>query len=327
MERVFSGIQPTGDIHLGNALGAVRHWVDEQHARDSMFCVVDLHAMTHRYDPTILAQRSRETAMLLMAWGLEPDSCVLFVQSSVREHTELAWLLNCVATTGELGRMTQYKDKSLKLRDSSSLGLFAYPVLMAADILLYDTNRVPVGADQRQHLELARNIAQRANQRFGEVFVVPEAQIATEGARIMDLAEPTRKMSKSMESPNGTVNVLDDPKVIAKRIRSAVTDSEAEIRFDPDQKPGIANLLSIVAAIRQVPIAAVAESFTGQQYGALKQAVADEVVEYLAPVQSRFSALADDPAEVDRRLLLGTERARDRAAIVMERVRERFGYR
>lgn len=324
MERVFSGIQPTGDLHLGNALGAVRHWVALQDADDALYCVVDLHAMTLPYEPLQHAERSRNTAMLLMAFGIDPSRSTLFVQSHVRQHSELAWILNCVATFGELNRMTQFKDKS-QGRESVSLGLFAYPVLMAADILLYDATHVPVGDDQRQHMELARDVAQRANSRFGEVFVVPEPMIPPVGARIMDLTEPTKKMSKTSTSPNGVISVLDDPKVISKRIRSAVTDSGSGIRYDPQEKPGISNLLSMLAAVTDRTVAEVAAEYEGSQYGPLKQAVADAVVDYLGPVQQRYAELSEDPAEVDRIVRAGADRARETAETVMRRARSHFG--
>lgn len=324
MERVFSGIQPTNAMHLGNALGAVQNWVALQDQHDSMYCVVDLHAMTVPFEPSVLLERSRSTGMLLMAWGIDPTRSTVFIQSHVREHAELAWILNCIASFGELNRMTQFKDKSHG-RDSVSVGLFSYPVLMAADILLYRSTHVPVGDDQRQHLELARDIAQRANARFGEIFVVPEPLIPPVGARIMDLAEPTQKMSKTGSSPNGVINVLDDPKVISKRIRSAVTDSGTGIHFDPQEKPGVSNLLSILAAVTGSTVSEVALSFDGTQYGPLKQAVADAVVEYLAPVQSRYAELARDPAEVDRILRAGAGRAQERAEATMLEVRAHFG--
>lgn len=324
MARVFSGIQPTGDMHLGNYLGAVRQWVADQDQHDAIYCVVDLHAMTLPYDAAELGPRTRRTAMLLLAAGLDPHRCTLFVQSHVRVHTELTWILNCVATTGELGRMTQFKDKG-KGRDSVSVGLFDYPVLMAADILAYDTDRVPVGDDQRQHLELARDIALRFNHRFGPTLVVPEAAIPPVGARIMDLQNPTSKMSKSAESPQGTIALLDDPKAITKRIKSAVTDSETEIRFDPATKPGVSNLLSILGAATGRPVPDLEAEFAGAGYGALKTATAEAVVEFLAPLQARYAALAEDPAEVDALLGEGAAKAEAIAEGVMARIRDAVG--
>src|SRR5918998_2099730 len=238
MARVLSGIQPTGDIHLGNYLGAIRQWAADQHAYDSFYCVVDLHALTRPQDPYELRAKTRETVLVLIAAGLDPDVCTLFVQSHVTEHTQLTWLLECVASIGELRRMTQFKDKSRGGEESVRVGLFTYPVLQAADILLYDADRVPVGEDQRQHLELCRDLATRFNARYGETFVVPEAAVPAVGARIMDLQNPTAKMSKSVDSPQGTVLVLDDPRDIERKIKRAVTDSGSSVRFDPEHKPG-----------------------------------------------------------------------------------------
>ncbi|HEY8217066.1 MAG TPA: tryptophan--tRNA ligase [Acidimicrobiia bacterium] len=310
-------------MHLGNYLGAVRHWVTEQDDHDSILCVVDLHAMTIPYDPALLATRTRQTATLLMAAGLDPDRCTLFVQSHVPEHTELTWILNCVATFGELRRMTQFKEKS-EGRESVSVGLFDYPVLMAADILAYDTDLVPVGDDQRQHLELARDVAVRFNHRFGETLVVPEAAIPPVAARVMDLQEPTGKMSKSADSP-GTIAVLEEPAVISKRLRSAVTDSGSDVRFDPEAKPGVSNLLEILAASSGRRVDDLASEFDGQGYGALKSATAESVVELLRPVQARYAELERDPASVQRALALGAEKAEAMAAKVVERVRAATG--
>ncbi len=332
MARVFSGIQPTGEVHLGNYLGALRQWVADQDEHDSIYCVVDLHAMTTPFDPADLSAATRRTATLLLAAGLDPSRCTLFVQSQVREHTELTWILNCVATFGELRRMTQFKEKSgeaapggVKGQESVSVGLFDYPVLMAADILAYDTDRVPVGDDQRQHLELARDLAIRFNHRFGETFVVPEAAIPRLGARVMDLQNPTVKMAKSASSPQGTVPVLDEPGAIAKRFKSAVTDSETEIHHDPAAKPGVSNLLEILAAATERSVDDVARDLDGQGYGALKTATADAVVELLRPVQERFAALEADPAQVDDALALGAEKAGAIASKVVERVRRATG--
>lgn len=322
--RVFSGIQPTGEMHLGNYLGAVRHWVRDQDVEDSIFCVVDLHAMTLPYPPEELADRTRSAAMLLMAAGLDPERCVLFVQSHVPAHTELTWILNCVAGFGELRRMTQFKEKAAG-QESVSAGLFDYPILMAADILVYDTQRVPVGDDQRQHLELARDLSIRFNHRFGDTLVVPEAAIPKVGARVMDLQEPTAKMSKSSESPQGTVALLDDPKTITKKIKSAVTDSETEIRYDRDAKPGVSNLLDIYAAVSARKIDDAVADLDGKGYGALKAEVADSVVSFLAPLQARYADLAADPAEVDRQLALGAAKARSIAEPVLERARSAAG--
>ncbi len=324
MARVLSGIQPTGEMHLGNYLGAVRHWVAAQDADDALYCVVDLHALTVPYDPPELPERTRRTAALLLAAGLDPQRCTLFVQSHVPAHTELTWILNCVATFGELRRMTQFKEKA-ESQESASAGLFDYPVLMAADILLYDAERVPVGDDQRQHLELARDVALRFNHRYGKTFVVPEAAIPPVAARIMDLQQPTAKMSKSSASPQGTLTLLDPPELVTKKVRSAVTDSGSEVAYDPARQPGVANLLQILAATTDRPVADVAPDFAGQGYGALKQAVADAVVEFLAPLQARYAALVDDPATVDAALTTGAEKAESIATKVLARARQAAG--
>jgi tryptophanyl-tRNA synthetase len=328
MPRVFSGIQPTGEIHLGNYLGAVQHWIaaaDASSAPDqTLYCVVDLHGLTVPWDPREYAAATRRTAMLLLAAGLDPERCTLFVQSHVHQHTELTWLLNCIATFGELRRMTQFKEKS-EGQESVSVGLFDYPVLMAADVLAYDTERVPVGDDQRQHLELARDIAIRFNHRCGDTLVVPEADIPPVGARVMDLQNPTAKMSKSLDSPQGTIRLLDDPAGISKRIKSAVTDSDNEIRYDPEAKPGVSNLLQILGSVTDEPVEQVAAKFAGSGYGALKTAVADAVVEFVQPLQARYAELEQDPAEVARILAVGADRAQGLAAGVLTRVRDAVG--
>jgi len=334
MGRVFSGIQPTGEIHLGNYLGAVRRWVDSQPAAGSdearahtaIFCVVDLHALTMPWDPSELQRLTRQLATLLMAAGLDEGRSLLFVQSHVRAHTEMTWLLNNVATWGELRRMTQFKEKAEKGgQESVSVGLFDYPVLMASDILLYDTEEVPVGDDQRQHVELTRDIAIRFNHHFGETFVIPKATFPEVGARIMDLQDPTKKMSKSAESAAGCVMVLDDPKITVKKIKSAVTDSGSEVRHDRAEKPGVSNLIEIYGAVTGASIAQVEKDFTGKQYGALKTAVADAVVEFLRPVQERYAELAANPAEVDARLARGAASAGAIAETVLERASRAMG--
>ena len=328
MPRVFSGIQPTGEIHLGNYLGAVQHWVAAQEHSSApdqtLYCVVDLHGLTLPWDTATYAEGTRRTAMLLLAAGLDPERCTLFVQSHVHQHTELTWLLNCIATFGELRRMTQFKEKSAG-QESVSVGLFDYPVLMAADVLAYDTERVPVGDDQRQHLELARDVAMRFNHRCGDTLVVPEASIPPVGARVMDLQNPTAKMSKSLDSPQGTIRLLDDPAAITKRIKSAVTDSDNEIRFDPDAKPGVSNLLQILGAVTGQPVEQVAGGFANAGYGGLKTAVADAVVEFVRPLQSRYAELERDPAEVARILRVGADRAEGIATGVLARVRDAVG--
>jgi tryptophanyl-tRNA synthetase len=337
MARVFSGIKPTGDMHLGNFLGAVRRWVDTQpatgseEARDhhAIYCVVDLHAMTMPWDPTELTEATRRLATMLIAAGLDADRSLLFVQSHVRAHAELTWILNCVASYGELRRMTQFKDKLARQgeagAESLSVGFFDYPVLMVSDILLYDTAEVPVGDDQRQHVELARDVAIRFNSRFGDTFVVPKATFPTVGARVMDLQHPESKMSKSEDSPQGTILVLDPPKTIERKIKSAVTDSGSEVRHDRDNKPGVSNLIEIYAAVTDTSIADVEKEFDGKQYGAFKSAAADAVVEHLRRVQERFAELQAAPAEVDRRLKLGADAAEAIAEPVLQRARTAAG--
>jgi tryptophanyl-tRNA synthetase len=334
MARVFSGIKPTGQMHLGNYLGAVRRWVDTQpapgspEARDhqAIFCVVDLHAITMPWDPVELLESTLRLATLLMASGLAEDRSLLFVQSHVRAHAELTWILNGVATVGELRRMTQYKDKSTK-GDGESLtaGFFDYPVLMVSDIVLYDAVEVPVGDDQRQHVELARDIAIRFNGRFGETFVVPKAVYPAVGARVMDLQRPEAKMSKSEDSPQGTILVLDPPKTIEKKIKSAVTDSGSDIRHDREEKPGVSNLIEIYGAVTGHSISEVETEFDAKQYGVFKVAVAEAVVEFLRPVQDRYAELAADPGEVERRLAAGADAATAIADPVLARASRAAG--
>jgi tryptophanyl-tRNA synthetase len=324
MARVFSGIQPSGEMHLGNLLGAVRTWVREQDVHDSIYCVVDLHAMTLPYDASGLAARTLNMVALLVAAGLDPDRCTLFVQSHVHEHSELSWILECNATMGELNRMVQFKEKG-RGNDSVAAALLTYPVLQAADILLYDTDRVPVGDDQRQHIELARDIAIRFNSRYGRTFVVPEHVIPAAGARVMDLQNPTAKMSKTADSPQGTVGLLDPPKAIAKKIRAAVTDSGTDVRHDPGEKPGVSNLLSILAAVTDRPVGELAAEYDGGGYGTFKSAVADAVVEYLRPLQERHAELVADEGELRRIVTLGADKAREVAVPVMARARAAAG--
>ena len=323
MRRVLSGIQPSGDVHLGNLLGALRNWVADQHTHESFHPIVDLHAITVPQDPAELQAATLRLAQLLMASGLDPEICVLWVQSHVPEHAELSWILECTAGFGELRRMHQFKDKA-EGADFVSAGLFTYPVLQAADILLYDTDVVPVGDDQRQHLELTRDIAQRFNARHGDVLVVPEHRIPPAGARVMDLQDPTRKMSKSLGEAPGTIWLLDDPDTVRRKIRRAVTDSEPEVRFDRDAKPGVSNLLEIFgAATRRTPqeVAAVYD-----RYGPLKNDCAEAVVEMLAPIRQRFAELSADPAETQRALQAGAETAGQIAVATMGRVREAMGF-
>ena len=324
MTRVLSGIQPTGDIHLGNYLGAVRYWVADQHGYDAFFCIVDLHALTVPREPAVLRAKTLELATLLLAAGLDPDVCTLFAQSHVPEHTELSWLLECTASMGELRRMTQFKDKSSKGGEGDArVGLFTYPVLQAADILLYQADRVPVGEDQRQHLELARDLAQRFNTRYGPTFVVPAAAIPRVGGKIMDLQEPTKKMSKSADSPQGTVLLLDAPKDVERKIKRAVTDTDSEVRYDPEAKPGVSNLLELLALSTGRTPAEVAEGYT--QYGPLKADAAAAVVEFLRPVQERFAELSADPGVVAAALDKGATKAQAVAAETMARAKDAIG--
>ena len=322
MTRVFSGIKPTGSVHLGNLLGALRNWVALQDKADAVYCVVDLHALTVPHDPDELRAATRSLAQVLLAVGLDPDRSTVFVQGHVNEHAECAWVMECTASFGELRRMTQFKDKS-DGADFVSGGLFTYPALQAADILLYDTDQVPVGEDQRQHIELARDIAVRFNGRFGETFVVPEAVIPSAGARVMDLQHPENKMSKSDDGAQGTIFLLDEPAAIEKKFKRAVTDSETDVRYDPAMKPGVSNLLSILGvATGRSPVEAAAGI---DRYGDLKSTTAEAVIELLRPVQDRYRELAADPAETDRLLAIGAEKARAVASATLDRVRTNLG--
>jgi tryptophanyl-tRNA synthetase len=326
--RVLSGIQPTADsFHLGNYLGAVRQWVALQDDHDAFYFVPDLHAITVEHDPATLAARTRNAAAQLLALGLDPDRCTLFVQSHVPEHTRLEWVLGCLTGTGEASRMTQFKDKSARQgADRTSVGLFTYPILQAADILLYQADRVPVGEDQRQHLELTRDLAQRFNTRFGTTFVVPEPYIPTGAAKIQDLQEPTAKMSKSASSPGGIVDLLDEPRVSAKKIRSAVTDAGREVRYDPQAKPGVSNLLVIYSALTGRKIVEIEGEYAGRGYGDLKKDLAEVVTEFVSPLRERVRVYLDDPAELDRILARGAERARGVAAPTLAAVHDRIGF-
>jgi tryptophanyl-tRNA synthetase len=322
MARVFSGIQPTGSPHLGNLLGAVRNWVVDQHEADSFFCVVDLHALTAPQDPTELRNATVELAAFLVSCGLDPDVCTLFVQSHVPAHTEMAWFMQCNAAFGELRRMTQFKEKADRA-EFVSAGLFTYPALMAADILAYDTDRVPVGDDQRQHLELTRDVAIRFNARYGPTFVVPAAAIPRAGARVMDLQDPTSKMSKSTEGAQGTIYVLDDLADVARKVRRAVTDTDTEVRYDPVAKPGVSNLLSILGACTGREPEEAAVGYT--QYGPLKADTAEAVVEALRPIQARYAELMADPGAVAAILGKGAAKAAAVAGPVLERTRSALG--
>ncbi len=322
MTRVFSGIQPSGDLHLGNLLGALVNWERMQHEHESVFCVVDLHALTLPKDPATLRRTTLQLSQLLIAVGIDPERCVLFVQSQVPEHAQLAWLMECTVSFGELSRMTAFKDKSSR-NEFISGALFTYPALQAADILLYDTDFVPVGDDQRQHVEITRDIAERFNSRYGTTFVVPAHVIPPAGARVMDLQNPDRKMSKSEVSPAGTVNVLEDFASIEKKFKRAVTDSDGEVRYDVDAKAGVSNLLSILAAATGGDPAALAGGYT--QYGPLKSDTAAAVIELLRPIQARFAELEADPAETSRLLRLGADKAREVASVTLRRAQENIG--
>jgi tryptophanyl-tRNA synthetase len=323
--KIFSGIQPTGRKHLGNYIGAISKFVEGQDRGDpAIFCVVDLHALTVQWDPEDLRARLYDTVAIMLAAGLDPERCILFRQSDVREHTELTWYLSAVTSHGDLNRMTQFKEKSSRQRELVSAGLFFYPVLMAADVLAYRAQEVPVGHDQLQHVELMREIARRFNERFDDILVVPEARIPEVGARIMDLQEPTNKMSTTAGTEQGTVLVLDEEKTITKKIKGAVTDSGAEVRKG-EGKAGIANLIDILAVTSGSTPEAVEKQFEGSGYGDFKAAVAEAVVSYLAPVQERYRELRGDEAELERILAVGAEKASEIAAVTLADVRSAIG--
>ena len=324
--RVLSGIQPTADaFHLGNYLGALREWVRLQSTHDAYYCVVDQHAITVEHDPEVLRTRTYASYAQLLAIGLDPELSTIFVQSQVPEHSQLAWVLECQTGFGEAGRMTQFKDKSQKAEsDRITVGLYTYPILQAADILIYQADAVPVGEDQRQHLELTRDLAQRFNTRFGQTLTVPEPMIVKETAKILDLQDPTSKMSKSV--PAGCVFLLDDDKALTKKIKSAVTDSEREIRFDPTAKAGVSNLLSIQHALTGSSIADLESSYEGRGYGDLKGDTAEIVVETVRPIRERVAELMNDLAELRRLMTVGAHRARATAASTLDDVYERVGF-
>ena len=319
--RILSGIQPSGAIHLGNYLGALKNWVAGQ-SSECFYSVVDLHSLTLDIEPAELQRNTQELVATLFAIGLDPEVATIFVQSHISEHAQLNWLLECTASYGELTRMTQFKEKAER-QGSYRVGLLTYPVLMAADILLYQTTHVPVGDDQRQHLELARNLAERFNNRFGETFVIPEGVIPKVGARVMDLQEPTRKMSKSVNSPQGTLNIFDTPSEIEKKIKRAVTDNDADVRFDWETKPGLSNLLEIFGSVTDRSPEDVASQYS--RYGDLKTDLASALIEVLAPVKSRFDELMSDPAELQRLIRLGDERARPVAQATYKSAAEGMG--
>ncbi|AGI90245.1 tryptophan--tRNA ligase [Streptomyces albidoflavus] len=325
--RVLSGIQPTaGSFHLGNYLGAVRQWVALQETHDAFYMVVDLHAITVPQDPAELRANTRLAAAQLLAAGLDPERCTLFVQSQVPEHAQLGWVMNCLTGFGEASRMTQFKDKSAKQgNDRTTVGLFTYPMLMVADILLYQADQVPVGEDQRQHLELTRTLAERFNGTYGETFTVPGAYILKETAKIYDLQDPTAKMSKSAANPKGLINLLDEPKATMKKIKSAVTDTGSEIRFDRAEKAGVSNLLSILSTLSGVTIAELEEKYTGKGYGALKTDLAEVMVDFVTPFRERTQAYLDDPETLDAILAAGAEKARAVAAETLAQTYDRLG--
>lgn len=324
--RVLSGIQPTADsFHIGNYLGALREWVRLQDTHDAFYCVVDQHAITVEHDPALLRERTLVSFAQLLAVGLDPDRSTIFVQSHVPQHSQLAWVLECMTGFGEAGRMTQFKDKSAKGgTDRSTVGLFTYPILQAADILIYQADAVPVGEDQRQHLELTRNLAQRFNGRFGETLTVPEPMIVKETAKIVDLQDPTSKMSKS--SPSGCVFLLDEDKVSAKKIKSAVTDSDRDIRFDPEAKPGVSNLLTLQQAITGAPMDEIVRGYADRGYGDLKSETAEVVLGAIAPIRERTREYLADPAELKRLMDVGAYKAREAAAPTLASVYERVGF-
>ena len=322
--KIFSGIQPTGDKHLGNYIGGFRQYAATQELGEAFFCIVDLHSITVEYDPRDLHDRTLDLFAMLIATGLDPDRSTVFAQSHVTAHAEASWLLSAVTSFGQLGRMTQFKDKAEK-REFVSAGLFTYPVLMAGDILLYRTDRVPIGDDQRQHLELARDVAERFNARFGETFVVPEGIYPEVGARIMDLQEPTRKMSTTGGTEQGTVKLLEEPDVIRKKFRSAVTDSGREIRRG-DDKPGVSNLVDILAVATQRTPGEIEVAYDGAGYGDLKRDVGEAVVELLAPVRQRYLELRADEPELLRLLAVGAEKARAASAPTLEAMYDRMGF-
>jgi tryptophanyl-tRNA synthetase len=326
--RVLSGIQPTADsFHLGNYLGAVRQWVRLQDDHEVFFFIADMHAITVEHDPAKLRARTRVSAAQLLAAGLDPERCALFVQSQVPEHAQLAWVMNCLTGMGEASRMTQFKDKTAKGgQDRATVGLFTYPILQAADILLYQADHVPVGEDQRQHLELTRDLAQRFNSRYGETFVVPSPYILKATAKITDLQEPTAKMSKSSSSPSGIVELLDEPSVSAKKIKSAVTDSGREILFDPQHKPGVANLLTIGAELTGTPVEDLVAAYSGRGYGDLKKDVADAVTAFVSGFRERTQRYLDDTEALDAVLTDGAQRAGAVAGQTLAAVYDRIGF-
>ncbi|MBR3569176.1 MAG: tryptophan--tRNA ligase [Oscillibacter sp.] len=323
-KKIFSGIQPSGELTLGSYMGAIRNWSALQAEYDCVYCIVDLHAITVRQDPAQLRRRCLSQLAQYVACGLDPEQCVLFVQSHVPEHAELAWILGCYTQFGELSRMTQFKQKSQQHADNITAGLFTYPVLMASDILLYQADAVPVGADQKQHVELCRDIAQRFNGIYGDVFTIPEPLIPKVGARIMSLSNPLNKMSKS--EPDGCVNLLDRPEDIRRKFKRAVTDSETAVRFDPESKPGVSNLLAIYSAATGKAVQEAEAEFAGQGYGAFKAAVGDSVVELFRPIREESERLLSDKAYLEALYRRGAERARAIAGRTLRKVHKKLGF-
>lgn len=325
---VFSGVQPSGELTIGNYLGALRQWVKMQDDYECLFCVVDLHAITVRQDPVALHKATLDVLALYLACGIDPNKSTIFVQSHVPEHTQLAWVLNCYTYFGEMGRMTQFKDKSARYEGNISVGLFTYPVLMAADILLYQAKQVPVGDDQKQHLEITRDIAQRFNALYGDIFTIPEVFIPKAGARVMSLLDPNKKMSKSDDNRNNVIGLLEDPKAVAKKIKRAVTDSEEppRVKFDVENKPGVSNLLSILSAITEKSIPELEAEFEGKMYGHLKGAVADEVSAMLTQLQERYYHFRNDEALLNKILHEGAEKARAKAKETLDKVYQAVGF-
>ena len=326
MKRILSGIQPSGEVHLGNFIGALQHWAAQQDEKNCFYCLVDLHAITVSQDPKTLREATLDMAAILIAIGIDPDRSTLFVQSHVPEHPQLGWVLECVATFGELRRMTQFKDKAAKQKEGNvTVGLFTYPVLQAADILIYQADEVPVGEDQRQHIELTRDIAQRFNARFGETFVVPQPAIPKLGAKILDLQNPAAKMSKSADSPRGTVKVTDTPDEIRKKIKTAVTDSGRDVVASPD-RPAITNLLTIYSVASGKTVAELEQELSGKGYADLKAGLADALIAFLDPIQKRYAELKNDPAELARLLEVGAQKAQTVAAKTLATAYERVGF-
>jgi tryptophanyl-tRNA synthetase len=323
--RIFSGIQPSGDPHIGNFSGGFRQYAQTQERGEGFFCIVDLHAITIQHDPAALLDGTLDITAMLFATGLDPERSTIFVQSHVTAHAEAAWLLSSVTGHGQLGRMTQFKERVAE-EDFVSAALFTYPVLMAGDILLYRSDIVPIGEDQRQHLELTRDVAQRFNSRYGETFVIPEGVFPETGGRVMNLQEPTVKMSKSRGSESGTVLMLDSPDTIRKKLKTAVTDSGSDVRYDPEEKPGISNLIELMTVVTEKSIQEIEATYDGSGYGRFKEDIAEGIIELLEPIQTRYRELRADPAELQRLLAMGAEKARVSSAPTLALMYERMGF-